>query len=780
MATVKTGQINVPYQSRNSFNYVNQVVKTNDYQVKSGEKNPQFWQTVRGGYYAGNVGISDEQRFDSGTFVQTGQNTITVNAVKGHDIAVEFFVNKNIDSVSSYGFNGCSTREKGVLRGTNEIVSSEIDNNVWYAIISTQGAENYTIGESIKVLSLTAGGVGMTVYAIFQSESTAYDGSVLLSDDTPWESVEADPYISQNTQTEITLTLDTSYGEWTDGVVSYSGHFIEVNSDKPVEDAIDILADVVDSQGQSHTGLHYTMNIGESQSKAFYRKNDWIQNQIISGSASINIINDNAKYVIVNNLPSFAVSMSQSSNANSMQHEQMVPITADTSRGEWDDGSDDPSTYDSFDEWYQANDDGSTYIGEDDSSTNSSIIGYSTEYFLQFLNKIYGQGWSIDENGNAKFNSVTVADGGGFDLDGYATVQYSDLMDASLKRYVDNNYASQDWVTEQIQNIDIIINSSDGSVNLSNYATLTYVDQKDSSLLNFVNDQDSSLKSYIDNNFISNSVISGFATTQYVNSQNSSILNYLNNQDSSLKSYIDNQDSSIVQWCLDHTVILSQEEYDQIEEKDPTKIYFIQDGGGGSDSSSSTIVEYDDTSLRNYIDQRDNYVLNYVVENYVQLSNNSFLTSNDISTFVEKTYVDSSVNRLQSLIENNYATRQWVTQQLIDWDSSSQIDLSDYATVQYSDLMDASLKDYIDSSLERYATKQYSDEQDTSLINLMNIQDTSIKNYVDAYKTQNDARVNSIENSLNNDQIVICTEAEYEQLEQSGTVDEEKLYFITT
>ncbi len=69
MATVKTGQINVPYQSRNSFNYVNQVVKTNDYQVKSGEKNPQFWQTVRGGYYAGNVGISDEQRFDSGTFV---------------------------------------------------------------------------------------------------------------------------------------------------------------------------------------------------------------------------------------------------------------------------------------------------------------------------------------------------------------------------------------------------------------------------------------------------------------------------------------------------------------------------------------------------------------------------------------------------------------------------------------------------------------------------------------------------------------------------------------
>ena len=90
-----------------------------------------------------------------------------MNAVKGHDIAVEFFVNKNIDSVSSYGFNGCSTREKGILRGTNEIVSSEIDNNVWYAIISTQGATGYTIGESIKVLSLTAGGVGMTVYAIF-------------------------------------------------------------------------------------------------------------------------------------------------------------------------------------------------------------------------------------------------------------------------------------------------------------------------------------------------------------------------------------------------------------------------------------------------------------------------------------------------------------------------------------------------------------------------------------------------------------------------------------
>lgn len=776
MATVKTGQINVPYQSRNSFNYVSQVVKTNDYQSKTGEKNPQFWQTVRGGYYAGNVGISDEQRFDSGTFVQTGQNTITVNAVKGHDIAVEFFVNKNIDSVSSYGFNGCSTREKGVLRGTNEIVSSEIDNNVWYAIISTQGATGYTIGESIKVLSLTAGGVGMTVYAIFQSESTAYDSSVLQNDDTPWESVDADPYISQNTQTEITLTVDTSYGEWSDEVVSYSGYFIEINSDKPVEDAIDILADVVDSLGESHTGLHYTMNIGESQSKAFYRKNDWIQNQIISGKVTINIINDNAKYVIVNNLPSFAVSMSQSSNANSMQHEQMVPITADTSRGEWDDGSDDPSTYDSFDEWYQANDDGSTYIGEDDSSTNSSIIGYSTEYFLQFLNKIYGQGWSIDENGNAKFNSVTVADGGGFDLDGYATVQYSDLMDSSLKNYVENNYASQEWVTEQIQNIDIVIDASDVSINLSNYATLNYVNQKDISILNFVNNQDSSLKNYIDNNFISNNAISGFATIQYVNSQDSSILNFVNNQDSSLKNYIDTQDSSIVQWCLDHTVILSQEEYDQIEVKDPTKIYFIQDGG--SDSSSSTVIEYDDTSLRNYIDQRDNYVLNYVVENYVQLNNNSFLTINDISTFVSQSYVDSSINRLQSLIENSYATRQWVTQQLIDWDSSSQIDLSDYATKTYSDMMDSSITDYVDEALEGYATMQYSDEQDSSIINLMTLQDTSIKNYIDSYKNQNDQRISNIEDILDNEQIIVCTEEEYQELEDSSLIDENKIYLI--
>lgn len=758
MATVKTGQINVPYQSRNSFNYVSQVVKTNDYQSKTGEKNPQFWQTVRGGYYAGNVGISDEQRFDSGTFVQTGQNTITVNAVKGHDIAVEFFVNKNIDSVSSYGFNGCSTREKGVLRGTNEIVSSEIDNNVWYAIISTQEATGYTIGESIKVLSMTAGGVGMTVYAIFLAESTSYDSSVYPVDDTSWNSVPADPYISRDDRITITLTVDSQYGEWTDGVVSYSGYFVEVSASEAVKDPINIYANATDSQGIFHSGLHYTMNKGDTVSKAFYRKEDWVQAQLVSGTVRIEILDDNALYEVVNNLNGFNIIKSQT--GSSYEGGKLTPIVVDTSLpGEtWDDGSTDPSTYDNFDDWYESNLDISTNYGEDDNTKEEdNIIGYSTQYIYQFLNNIYGNGWSIDSSGNAKFNTITVADGGlNIDLDEYSTIAYSDLMDASLKRYID----------EQIENIDITVDVSDGSIDLSRYATKTYVDNKETDLRSYIDAQDSSLQNYVDEiiQSISTPDLSGYATKQYV----------------------DGQDSSIVTWAKNHTVLLTQDEYDQLEEIDPEKIYFIQDGGG-SDSGSiddTSIINYvnnnfvknNDISVYstiNYVDQQDVSIINYVNN---QISNiNLYIDQQDS---LLKNYVDSSINRLQSLIENSYATRQWVTQQLIDWDSSSQIDLSDYATKMYSDTGDSSIIDYVDEALEGYATMQYSDEQDVSIINLMILQDTSIKTYVDSYKTQNDQKISNIEAILDNEQIIVCTEAEYQELEDSSLIDENKIYLI--
>lgn len=465
---VKIGRVNIPYKSRNRYDYISQSQKGDTYTSQIEVTRQEFWNKSRpGSENEDTAEIYDEDYFTMGSFVKTGDQIGRRFSVKGHVLSYDFIGPNTLSGYTHSENNNIVFLDVTENRRTGEFQLE--DKKIWTLRYDTSGATGYTIGQSLQVgtFTFTSGGTSYTLSpeVIFLSETSSYEILPYSLEDVDMDD---SGWIGENetSQETITLTFTQEYGEWADSNSSYSGYFIQASADKDVLDPINIFVDGRDSDGGEYSDLHYTINQTDTDprtSKAYSRKDDWIEKPLVGGTVKVEVDGADAIYEIVNNIEVsgdniFVFTYRQNANkyVSKRMGWQRIKHNTVNKGGTLSDESDSPNNYSSFEDWYDANEG----IGGGDEKEDIPVYQSDSEYI--FNQKISGNNWYIDSSGNAHFNNISAVSGLNTGGSGNGSGSGgSDSSQGGVTPIIPDNY----------------------------YATKTYVDSQDTSLYNYINTQ---------------------------------------------------------------------------------------------------------------------------------------------------------------------------------------------------------------------------------------------------------------------------------------------------